>query len=72
MQNTSVDLVWLTQSPFIRLCPNYVTFRKQNNFLVIAHGICGVLILVVLLYDLGEVVLLLFDGKKLTCPMDGF
>lgn len=72
LQNTSVDLLWLTQSPFIRLCPNYVTFRKQNNFLVIAHGICGILILVILLYDLGKVVLLLFDGKKLTRPVDGF
>lgn len=60
--------MWLTQSPFIRLCPNYVTFRKQNNFLVIAHKICGILILVILLYDLGEVVLLLFDGKKINLP----
>lgn len=64
--------MWLTQSPFIRLCPNYVTFRKQNNFLVIAHKICGILILVTLLYDLGKVVLLFFDGKELTHPVDGF
>lgn len=64
--------MWLTQSPFIKLCLNYVTFRKQNNFLVIAHRICGILILVILLYDLEKVGLLLFDGKKLTHPVDGF